>query len=134
MGNSTRDAGRPARVRVLSVLLLLAGLFAAMLGWSASAYYYTAGCLVVLAALLWTGRAGALLRWVLVVNVAAGLVLVLVLWLGDGLGHAKLDVSGVAFLVNHFLGGPFASLLAPVILAGFRPGGSLAAWFGARTA
>ncbi|MFO1406298.1 MAG: hypothetical protein U1F08_02060 [Steroidobacteraceae bacterium] len=134
MSDSTGEVGRPAQVRVLCVLLLLAGLFAAMLGWSASAYYYTAGCLLVLAVLLWTGRAAALVRWVLAVNVLAGTVLVLVLWLGDGLGHAKLDVSGVAFLVNHFLGGPFASLLALAILPGLRRDGALAAWFAARGA
>jgi hypothetical protein len=134
MNEPTTATGRPTQVRVLSVLLLLAGLFAAMLGWSATAYYYTAGCLVLMAVLLWTGRAGALLRLLLVLNVVAGLVLVLVLWLGDGLGHAKLDVSGVAFLVNHFLGGPFASLLAAAILPGLRRGGALAAWFGTRTA
>lgn len=131
---SATTGGRPTQVRVLSVLLLVGGLFCALLGWSASAYYYTAGCLVLLAVLMWTGRAGGLVRWLLILNVAAGLVLVLVLWLGDGLGRAKLDVSGVAYLVNHFLGGPVASLLAGAILYGMRPGGPLAAWFGARSA
>ena len=134
MSTSATSGGRPAQVRVLSLLLLVGGLFCALLGWSASAYYYTAGVLVLLALLVWTGRAASLVRWVLVLNVVAGLVLVLVLWLGDGLGHAKLDVSGVAFLVNHFLGGPVASLLAGAILYGLRPGRPLAAWFAARSA
>ena len=134
MNTSATTGGRPAQVRVLSLLLLISGLFCALLGWSASAYYYTAGSLVLLALLVWAGRAASLVRWVLVLNVVAGLVLVLVLWLGDGLGHAKLDVSGVAFLVNHFLGGPFASLLAGAILYGLRPGRPLAAWFAARSA
>ena len=136
MSTSATNGGRPAQVRVLSLLLLVGGLFCALLGWSASAYYYTAGVLVLLALLVWTGRAASLVRWVLVLNVVAGLVLVLVLWLGDGLGlgHAKLDVSGVAFLVNHFLGGPVASLLAGAILYGLRPGRPLAAWFAARSA
>jgi hypothetical protein len=134
MSVSATAGGRPAQVRVLSVLLLVGGLFTALLGWSASAYYYTAACLVLLAVLLWTGRAAWLVRWVLVLNVVAGVVLVAVLWLGDGLGDTKLDVSGVAFLVNHFLGGPLASLLAAAILPGLRPGKGLAAWFGARSA
>jgi hypothetical protein len=133
MSASATTGRRPTQVRVLSLLLLVGGLVCALLGWSASAYYYTAGCLVMLALLLWTGRAASLVRWVLVLNVVAGLVLVLVLWLGDGLGRAKLDVSGVAFLVNHFLGGPVASLLAGAILLGLRPGRPLAAWFNARS-
>ena len=134
MSTSATTGGRPAQARVLSLLLLLGGLFCALLGWSASAYYYTAGVLVLLALLLWSGRAAPLVRWVLVLNVVAGLVLVLVLWLGDPLGRAKLDVSGAAFLVNHFLGGPVASLLAGAILYGLRPGRPLAAWFAARSA
>ena len=134
MSTSATIGGRPVQARVLSLLLLLGGLFCALLGWSASAYYYTAGVLVLLALLLWIGRAAPLVRWVLVFNVVAGLVLVLVLWLGDPLGRAKLDVSGVAFLVNHFLGGPVASLLAGAILYGLRPGRPLAAWFAARSA
>ena len=134
MSTSATTGGRPAQARALSPLSLLGGLVGALLARSASADHDTAGVLVLLALLLWSGRAAPLVRWVLVLNVVAGLVLVLVLWLGDPLGRAKLDVSGAAYLVNHFLGGPVASLLAGAILYGLRPGRPLAAWFAARSA
>lgn len=126
--------GRPAQASVFSVLLVLGAIFMALLGWSASAYYVPAFCLVLLAVLLWTGRAGGLFKWVLVVNQVAGLVLVLVLWLGDGLGVHKLDVSGVALLTNLLCGGPLASILGALMLPGLRAGRGLSAWFGARPA
>lgn len=134
MIDSTNAGGRPAQVRVFSILLVASAIFMALLGWSAGAYYVPAMCLVLLATLLWSGRAGGLFKWVLVVNQVAGLVLVLVLWLGDGLGARKLDVSGVALLVNLLCGGPLASILGAALLPGLRSGKRLATWFGARTA
>jgi hypothetical protein len=73
---------------------------------------------------------------VLVLNQVAGLVLILALWLGDriGLGHAKLDVTGVALLVNLLCGGPLASVLGGFMLPGLRNGRRLFNWFGARPA
>jgi hypothetical protein len=108
----------------------------ALLGWSASAYYVPAMCLGLLAILLWSGRGGALFKWVLVLNQVAGLVLILVLWLGDrlGLGHAKLDISGVALLVNLLCGGPLAAILGGLMLPGLRGGKRLFNWFNARSA
>jgi hypothetical protein len=127
---------RPTQVRVYSLLLVLGGIFMALLGWSASAYYVPAMCLVLLALLLWSGRAGALFKWVLVLNQVAGLVLILALWLGDriGLGHAKLDVSGVALLVNLLCGGPLAAILGGLMLPGLRSGRRLFNWFNMRPA
>ena len=57
-------------------------------------------------------------------------------WLGDriGLGHAKLDVSGVALLLNLLCGGPLASILGGLMLPGLRDGKGLFAWFNARLA
>ena len=134
MIDSAIAGGRPAQVRVFSILLVTGAVFMALLGWSAGAYYVPAMCLVLLAALLWSGRAGGLFKWVLVVNQVAGLMLVLVLWLGDGLGSHKLDVSGVALLVNLLCGGPLASILGAALLPGLRSGKRLATWFGARAA
>jgi hypothetical protein len=136
MSGSAIAGTRPAQVRVYSLLLVLGGVFMAMLGWSASAYYVPAMCLGLLALLLWSGRAGTLFKWVLLLNQAAGLVLVLALWLGDriGLGHAKLDVSGVALLVNLLCGGPLASILGGLLLPGLRRGRRLCNWFGLRPA
>jgi hypothetical protein len=136
MSSSAIAGNRPTQVRVLSLLLVLSGIFMALLGWSASAYYVPALCLGLLALLLWSGRGGAFFKSVLVVNQVAGLVLILVLWLGDriGLGHAKLDVSGVALLVNLLCGGPLAAILGALMLPGLRRGKGLFAWFNARPA
>lgn len=136
MNSSMFGIARPGAVRVFSLLLAVSGIFMALLGWSASAYYVPAVCLGLLAALLWSGRAGGLFKWVLVLNQVAGLVLILALWLGDriGLGHAKLDISGVALLVNLLCGGPLASVLGGLMLPGMRSGKRLFNWFAARPA
>lgn len=136
MNSSMFGIARPGAVRVFSLLLAVSGIFMALLGWSASAYYVPAICLGLLAALLWSGRAGGLFKWVLVLNQVAGLVLILALWLGDriGLGHAKLDISGVALLVNLLCGGPLASVLGGLMLPGMRSGKRLFNWFAARPA
>jgi len=136
MSSSAIAGPRPTQVRVYSLLLVLAGILMALLGWSASAYYVPAMCLGLLAILLWSGRGGALFKWVLIVNQVAGLVLILVLWLGDriGLGHAKLDISGVALLVNLLCGGPLAAILGGLMLPGLRGGKGLFNWFNARPA
>jgi len=136
MSSSAIAATRPTQVRVYSLLLVLGGVFMALLGWSAGAYYVPAMCLGLLALLLWSGRGGGAFKWVLVLNQMAGLVLILALWLGDriGLGHAKLDVSGVALLVNLLCGGPLASILGGLMLPGLRSGRRLSTWFSARPA
>jgi hypothetical protein len=136
MSSSTIGGARPASVWVFTLLLVASGLFMALLGWSASAYYVPAMCLALLAFLLWSGRAGGLFKWLLVLNQVAGLVLILALWLGDriGLGHAKLDVSGVALIVNLLCGGPLAAILGALMLPGLRRGRRLSSWFAARPA
>jgi hypothetical protein len=136
MSSSTFREARPASVWVFTLLLAASGLFMALLGWSASAYYVPAMCLGLLAFLLWSGRAGGLFKSVLVLNQVAGLALILALWLGDriGLGHAKLDVSGVALIVNLLCGGPLAAVLGALMMPGLRRGRRLFNWFGARPA
>jgi len=136
MSSSTFREARPASVWIFTLLLVASGLFMALLGWSASAYYVPAMCLALLAFLLWSGRAGGFFKWLLVLNQVAGLVLVLVLWQGDriGLGQAKLDISGVALIVNLLCGGPLAAVLGALMLPGLRRGRRLFNWFGARLA
>jgi hypothetical protein len=129
MSGFTMSATRPAQVKWLSLLLLASAVFMALLGWSASAYYVPATCLALLAALLWSGRAGGFVKWVLILNQLGAVVLILVLWLGSGLGNAKLDVAGVALLLNLLCGGPLASLLGGVMLPGLRRGRRLRQWF-----
>lgn len=132
MQHSLTARRRPGGVKVLAALLAIGSVFMALLGWSASAYYVPALCLLFLAALLWTGRGHRLLKWVVILNLVSGSILVLVLWLGDGLGARKLDVSGAMLLVNLLCGGPLASLLGGALLWALRPGHPVSGWFGLR--
>ena len=120
---------RPTAVKAYAVLLLLSAAFMTLLGWSASAYYVPAACLLLQAALLWSGRAYGLFKWILVVNQVAGLMLILVLWLGDGLGSLKLDIAGVMLLLNLFCGGPLMAVWGGAMLPALRRGKGLFHWF-----
>lgn len=120
---------RPPQVGVYVALLLASALCMALLGWSASAYCYPAACLVLQAALLWRGRGFALFKSITLLNQISGLVLVLVLWLGDGLGYAKLDISAAMLLVNLACGGPLMSILAAPLMPALHRGKRLFQWF-----
>lgn len=124
----TRTA-QPTAVRVYSVLLITSAVCMALLGWSASAYYVPATCLLLCAALLWRARGFAVFKGVLLLNQVSGLVLVLVLWLGDGLGNLKLDLSGAMLLLNLLCGGPLMALLAMPLIPGLKHGHALFRWF-----
>jgi len=125
---------RPTLAKVGSVLLLLSALFMALLGWSASAYYVPAACLLLQAALLWRGRGYRLFKWIVLINVLSGLALILVLWLGDPLGTTKLDIAGVALLLNLLCGGPLMAILGGTMLPALRRGQRLFRWFNPRFA
>ena len=120
---------RPGLARALAVALLVPGLLVGYLGLSAKGYLVPAAVAVLMAALLWLGRAGRLIKAVTWINLVSGLVLVLVLAFGEVLGERKLDVSGVSLLVNLLTGGPAVALVAPALLLGLRPGKTLGAWF-----
>ncbi len=125
---------RPTSVTIYAALLVLSAVFMALLGWSASAYYFPAACLLLQALLLWSGRGYGLFKWIVLVNQLSGLVLILVLWLGDGLGSTKLDISGVALLVNLLCGGPLMAVWGAAMLPGLRRGQRLFRWFNAQPA
>lgn len=125
---------RPTVASIFTVLLVLSAAFMALLGWSASAYYVPAACLSLQALLLWRGRAPRLFRRVVLVNLLSGLVLVLALWLGDGLGRARLDIAGVALLVNLLCGGPLMGVWGAALLPSLGRGRPLFRWFGAQPA
>jgi hypothetical protein len=125
---------RPAAVRAYAVLLVLSAIFMAALGWSASAYYVPALCLLLQALLLWFGRGYRLFKWILLVNQVSGLLLILVLWLGDGLGTTKLDIAGVMLLLHLLCGGPLMAIWGGAILPALRRGKRLFQWFNAQPA
>ncbi len=64
----------------------------------------------------------------------SGLALILVLWLGGGLGDIKLDIAGVMLLANLLCGGPLMSVLAVAMLPGLHRGRRLFSWFHPQTA
>ena len=125
---------RPMQVKVLVALLLISAIVMAAIGWSASAYYVPALCLALQALLLWRGRGFALFKSIIVINQIAGLVLILVLWLGERLGDTKLDIAGVMLLANLLCGGPLLSILAVGILPALHEGKRLFGWFHPRIA
>lgn len=122
---------RPVGVRVLAALLAIGALLTAEVGYSANGYLVPAFTLVVVALLLWFGRMRRLVRGIAWLNLASAVVLVIDLAFGDVFGARKLDISGVALLVNLVSGGPLLGLLAPTLLLGLRPGKTLAGWFDA---
>jgi hypothetical protein len=124
-----QERRRPALVKVHAALLLVAAVIMALIGWSASAYFVPALCLLLQALLLWRGRGFASFCWIIVVNQVSGLVLILVLWLGDGLGDTKLDIAGVMLLANLLCGGPLMSILAVAIMPALHRGRRLFDWF-----
>lgn len=128
------SGSRPVQAIVFVVLLGVSAVTMSLLGWSASAYYVPATCLALQAVLLWRGRGFALFKWILLINQISGLILILVLWLGDGLGERKLDASGVMLLANLLCGGPLMAILAIPLLPALHRGKRLFNWFHPETA
>ena len=106
---------RPGSARLLATAILILGLLIGYLGLSANGYLVPAVVAVLMAALLWLGKAGRLFMVVTLVNLFSGTLLVLVLAFGDVLGTHKLDVSGVSLLINLVTGGPAVALVAPAM-------------------
>lgn len=120
---------RPGSARLNALLMVILALLVGYVGLSANGYLVPAAIALILAVLLWLGRAGRLFKAAVLVNLLSGTLLVLVLAFGDFLGDRKLDVSGVSLLVNLLSGGPAVALLAPALLLGLRRGKPLHVWF-----
>lgn len=121
---------RPSQAKLLAALLLISSACMALLGMSASAYYYPAACLLLQAILLWRGTAFKVFKWILELNQLTGLILILVLWLGDAMHLPKLDISGAMLLLNLLLGGPLMSLMAIPLIGSLHLNHALPLWFG----
>jgi hypothetical protein len=120
---------RPGAARLFAPFILIAGLLTGYFGLSANGYLVPATVALLMAALLWLGKAGRFFKAVTLVSLVSGTLLVLVLAFGDFLGDRKLDVSGVSLLLNLLTGGPAVALVAPALLLGLRPGKPLHTWF-----
>ena len=125
---------RPTQAKVFTVLLLGCGLVMAYAGTMAAGYFVPAVCLLLQAALLWQGKAFKFFELIMLVNQLSGLVLILVLWLGDAMGDLKLDIAAMMLLLNLLCGGPLMSLMSIGILGSLRFSKPLPAWFHARAA
>lgn len=123
------DPAHIRRPRLLAGIVALGAMLTALIAIDANGYFVPAAVALLVAAMLWRGRGAALVRWLTVLNLASGLLLVLVLAFGDPLGAHKLDVSGAALLTNLASGGPALALVALPLLRGLRPGQGLARWF-----
>lgn len=119
----------PGSARLNALLMVILALLVGYVGLSANGYLVPAAIALLLASLLWLGRARRLFKAAVLINLLSGSLLVLVLAFGDFLGDRKLDVSGVSLLVNLLSGGPAVALLAPALLLRLRRGKSLDAWF-----
>lgn len=129
MTPAARLSNRPLNATLFAGLLALCAMVMVWIGSMAAGYYVPALALLLEAALLWLGKGKRLFEAVLLINQAAGLVLILDLWLGGGLGDLKLDISGVMLLTNLAFGGPLLSLLAAPLLLLLRFGQATPAWF-----
>lgn len=121
---------RPTQAIVFTALLLASSICMALLGKNASAYYVPGACLLLQAILMWKGTGFRLFKLILELNQLTGLLLILVLWLGDALHLPKLDIAGVMLLGNLLFGGPLMSILAIGLLASFYFSPTLPAWLG----
>lgn len=122
---------RPRIVIALAALFLVSALLTLYAGLSARGYLIPAGVLALESVLLWFGRFRPLFSGLLILSVLSGLVMVLVLAFGDGLGHMKLNISGVALVINVLTGGPLMSVIGGPILSAMRHGTVLPGWFSA---
>jgi len=125
---------RPLQAKVYAALFVIGAACMAALGVSAGAYFVPSLCLLLTAWLVWQGRG---LKWfstILNLNQLSALVLILVLWLGEGLGVAKLNIAGVALIGNLLTGGPLMGALAVPLLVKLHFGSTLKNWFGAARA
>ena len=125
---------RPTQATLFTALLLVSSLLMAYAGSMAVGYFVPAVCLLLQAVLLWQGKAFKLFEWVMLLNQLSGIVLILMLWLGDGLGDLKLDIAAAMLLLNLLCGGPLMSILSIGILGSLRVSKQLPKWFLARTA
>jgi|CXWL01.1.fsa_nt_gi hypothetical protein len=114
---------RPVAVTAFTVLAIIAGLLTGYFGLSAAGYLVPAATLLLVAALAWFGRWHRVVAGVLIANLVSGLLLVLMLAFGSGLGDTKLDISGVALLVNLLTGGPLLGLISGPLLLHMRNNG-----------
>jgi hypothetical protein len=119
---------------LMSALLAASGLFMFWLGTMASAYFVPGLCLLLLAALLWTGRALALFKSVLLLNQLSAVLLLVLLLTGvaEWLRLPKLDLAGVNLLLNLLTGGPLAGVLSVPLLLSLHFKRTLHDWFGRR--
>lgn len=122
----------PMLVGLWTTLLLLSAAITGYFGLYAAGYLAPAACLLLQAAILWSGRGKSAFVGIMTLNQLSGVVLILVLAFGDALGARKLDVSAAALLINLATGGPLMGLLSLPLFAFLRFSRSVRSWFSVR--
>lgn len=122
----------PFLVGLWATMLLLSAALTGYIGLYAAGYLAPAACLLLQAALLWSGRGKSAFVGIMALNLLSGLALILALAFGEVLGAWKLDVSAVALLLNLATGGPLMGLLSLPLLGSLQFGASLRGWFRTR--
>lgn len=124
---------RPAQATLLAALLGASGVFMLWLGTMATAYYVSGACLLLMATLLWRGRALKPFKVVLLANQLSAVLLLLLLMtpLAGWLHLPKLELAGVMLLLNLLTGGPLMGLWSMVLLGSMHFSRALPDWFGA---
>lgn len=126
------DRTRPVSITVFAILLFASALFMIYLGTMASAYYLCSVCLALAAFCLWSARAPAIFKTILVFNQLTAIVLIVMIAYrrivlpGE---EFTLGVSGTALLGNILFGGPLMGLLSIPLLNMLFRGSVLPAWF-----
>ena len=127
---------RPKQATAIAALLLAAGAFTLWLGTMATAYYVPGAVLIGAAVLLWTGRAGAVLKALLLGNQLSAILMLLMLLtpIAAWLHLPKLEIAGVMLLLHLATGGPLMSVLSIPLLGSMHFSRTLPDWFARRTA
>lgn len=120
---------RPLIVDIFTALLGFAAVLTCFVGLSASGFLVPAATLLLLAVLVWVGRAKGLIIGILIACIVAGAGQDLVVGLGDDLGRTKLDIAGVLLLIHLLCGGPLAAFIGLPLLAALKWSKSLSLWF-----
>lgn len=120
---------RPLIVDVFAALLGFAAALTCFAGLNATGFLVPAATLLLLAILVWVGRAKRLVIGIVLACIVAGAGQDVVVGLGDDLGSTKLDIAGVLLLVHLLCGGPLAAFIGLPLLAALKWSKSLSLWF-----
>jgi hypothetical protein len=122
---------RPLQVKVMSSLLLLAGILMIYLGFAANAYFISGAFLLLAAVLLWQGAGFRILKNLLLANQITAVLLIFFLFTGLAglLNLPRLTITGALMVINVLIGGPLLGILSIPLLTSMHFSRVLPDWF-----